>query len=145
MLSERQRLGGAVTGEEALRQHRDVHLPLVQRGKADGEGIDPVVEILAKPAVAHELLERAVGRRDQTEVDGDRLVAAEPLESPLFEHAQQLGLCDQRGIRDLVEEQGALVGDLEAAGFAIVGAGERPFFVAEDFRLEQRIGQRARS
>ena len=77
--------------------------------------------------------------RKSTEID---FVAAEPLEAALLEHAQQLGLRDQRHVADLVEKQRAVVGQLEAAGLAIVRAGERAFFVAEDFRFEQRVGQR---
>ena len=139
---ERQPLRRAVAREEALREHRDVDLPLAQRRQPDRERVDAVVEIFAEPAVADELLERPVGRRDQAEVDRDRLVAAEALEAPLLEHAQQLGLRDERHVADLVEEQRAVVGQLEAARLAIVRAGERAFFVAEDFRLEQRVGQR---
>ena len=115
---------------------------LAQRRQPDRERVDAVVEVFAEAAVAHELLERPVGRRDQPEVDRDRLVAAEPLEAALLEHAQQLGLRDQRHVADLVEEQRAVVGELEAARLAIVRAGERALFVAEDFRLEQRVGQR---
>ena len=76
------------------------------------------------------------------EVDVDRSIAAEALEAPLLEHAQQLGLRHQRHVADFVEEQRAAVGQLEAAGLAIVRAGERALFVAEDFRLEQAVGQR---
>ena len=70
------------------------------------------------------------------------VVAAEPLEAALLEHAQQLGLRDERQVADLVEEQRAVVGELEAARLAIVRAGERAFLVAEDLRLEQRVGER---
>ena len=89
---ERQAVGGAVAREEALREDRDVGRALAQRRQADRERVDAVVEILAEPRVADELIERPVGRRDQAEVDLDRLVAAEPLEPPLLERAQQLGL-----------------------------------------------------
>ena len=139
---ERQSLRRAVARQEALREHRDVHLPLAQRGQPDRERVDAVVKVLAEPSVAHELLERPVGRRNQPEVDRDRLVAAEPLEAALLEHAQQLGLRDERHVADFVEEQRALVGQLEASGLAIVRAGERALLVAEDFRFEQRVGQR---
>ena len=115
---------------------------LAQRRQPDRERVDAVVEILAEARVADELIERPVGRRDQAEVHLDRGVAAEPLEAALLEHAQQLGLRDERHVADLVEEERAVVGELEAAGLAIVRAGERPFLVAEDFRLEQRVGQR---
>ena len=106
---ERQPLRGAVARQEALRQHRDVDLPLAQRRQADRERVDAVVEVFAEPAVADELLERAVGRRNQPEVDRDRLVAAEALEAALLEDAQQLGLGDQRHVADFVEEQRAVV------------------------------------
>ena len=45
----------------------------------------------------------------------DRLVGAERLDRPLLQHAQQLGLRRQRQLGDLVEEQRAAVGGLEAA------------------------------
>ena len=87
LIVERQPLRGAVPREESLREHGNVDLPLAQRRQSDREGIHPVVEVLAEAAVAHELLERTVGRRDQSEVDRDRLVPAETFEAPLFEHS----------------------------------------------------------
>ena len=71
----------------------------------------------------------------------DRFIAAEALEAPFLEHAQQLGLCHQRHVADFIEEERAAVGKLQAPRLAIVGAGEGAFFVAEDFRLEQAVGQ----
>ena len=68
--------------------------------------------------------------------------AAEPAELPLLQHAQQLDLRRRRHLGDLVEEQRAAVGELEAAGAAIGGAGERALLVAEDLALEQRLGNR---
>ena len=139
---ERHALGRAVAGQEALAQHRNVDLPLAQRWQPDGERVDAVVQVLAEAAVADELFERAVGGRNQPEIDRDRLVSAQALEAAFLEHAQQLGLCDERRVGDLVEEERALVGQLEAPGLAVVRAGERPFFIAEDFRLEKRVRQR---
>lgn len=51
-------------------------------------------------------------------------MTAEPLEAMLLEHAQQFCLRNERQIPDLVEEQRAVVGELEAPGFAIVGSRE---------------------
>ena len=50
-----------------------------------------------------------------------------------------------RQVADLVEEQRAAVGQLEAPAALAVGAGEGAALVAEQLRLEQRLGQRARS
>ena len=71
------------------------------------------------------LLEVAVGRRDDADVDLDRLAAADALELALLQHAQQLDLHLQRQVADLVEEQRAAVGQLEAPEPARHRAGER--------------------
>ena len=130
---ERHALRRAVAVEEPLREHRDVDLPLAQRRQPDRERVDAVIEVLAEAPVAHELLERTIGRRDQPKVDGDRLVPAEPLEAPLFQHAQELGLRDERRVGNFVKKQGAVIGQFQPPGLAIVRAGERAFFVAEYF------------
>ena len=139
---ERQSVRGAVAREKAIRQHRNIHGALAQRRQPDREGVDAVVEIFAETALAHEHVERAIGGRDQAEVDVDRFVAAEAFEASLFEHAQQLGLRHQRHVADFVEEQRAAVGELEAARLAIVRAGEGAFFIAENFRFEQAVRER---
>ena len=69
-----------------------------------------------------------------------RLLAADALELAVFDNAQQLLLHQPRGIGQFVQEQGAAVGALEPALVGARCAGERPGFVAEQFALEQRIG-----
>src|SRR5207237_8813943 len=63
-------------------------------------------------------------------------------EFPSLQNLQQLDLRRRRRLADLVEEQRAAVGELEAALAPIGGAGERAFFVAENFALEQRLRNR---
>ena len=76
-------------------------------------------------------------RRDQADVDLDRLVAADAEDLLVLQHAQQLGLQRQRHVADFVEEQRAAVGVLEAALAQPVGAGERAGLVAEQLVVEQ--------
>ena len=83
-----------------------------------GKDVEPVVEVLAELAVGDQLLEVAVRRRDHAHVDANGLAAADALELALLQHAQQLDLHVQRHVADLVEEQRAAVGELEAAGRA---------------------------
>ncbi len=128
-------------GEETLGEDRDIHQAFVQRRQSNRERVDPIVEILAKPALPNELLEWPVGGRDQAEVDFDRPVAPQPLEPPVLEDAEQLGLGDDREIADLIEKQGAVVGQLEAPRLAVVGASVGALLVAEDLGFEQRVGQ----
>jgi len=53
------------------------------------------------------------------------------------QHAQQPHLQVGRHVADLVQEQRAAVGLLEAAAARRLGAGERPALVAEELRLQQ--------
>ena len=62
-------------------------------------------------AFSRSLLVAAISRT----FDLDRLGAAEPLELALLQHAQQLHLRRQVDVADLVEEQRAALGQLEAA------------------------------
>jgi hypothetical protein len=75
--------------------------------------LDAIIAVLAG-AVSHELFERTAGCGDQAEIDRDGLVPAQPLESAFLEHAQQLGLRDERGVGDLAEKERA-VGELQPA------------------------------
>ena len=77
-----------------------------------------------------------VGRRDDPDVDPARPRRAEPLELAGLDDAQQLGLLAHRHVGDLVEEQRAPVGELEAADAIGLGVGERAAHVAEQLALE---------
>ena len=56
-----------------------------------------------------------MGGADHADVDLDFLAAAETLDHPLLQEAQQLGLQAEGQVADLVEEQGAAVGMLDLA------------------------------
>ena len=71
--------------------------------------------------------------------------AADALELALLEDAEELGLGLQGQLADLVEEEGAAVGQLEAADPPGDGAGEGALLVAEQLALDQarRAGRRS--
>ena len=64
-------------------------------------------------------------------------VAAHALELALLQHAQQLRLQLEGQLADLVEEQRAAVGQLEAPELPRQRAGERPLLVPEQLALDQ--------
>ena len=123
-------------------QPGNVLAPLAQGRNPDREDVQPVVEVGAEAAVGRHRPEVAVGGGDQPHVHLALVRRAEPLELALLEHAQQLGLQLQRQVADLVEEDGAVVGELEAALAGGDGAGEGAPFVAEQLALDQRRRQR---
>ena len=118
-------------------EQRDVVLAIAQRRQLDRDDVQPVEQILAEPPVLHHLPQVDVGRGDDADVDLDRLHAAEAHELALLDHAQQLGLRLERDVADLVEEDAALVGEVEQPLLRVDGAGERALDVAEQRRLEQ--------
>ena len=81
-----------------------------------------------------------MGGRDHPHVGGHGARSAHPLELALLEDAQDLGLHGQRHVADLVQEEGALLGQLEAAGTGPHRAGEGAPLVAEQLRLVRSVG-----
>jgi len=64
----------------------------------------------------------------------------EAFEFMLLQNAEQFGLQFQRNVADVIEENGAFVGELEAANFLGNGSGERAALVAEKFAFQQTAG-----
>jgi len=67
----------------------------------------------------------------------DGALAADALHLAFFQHAQQLGLHGERHVADLIEEDGSVLRLLKLAEMASGRAGERSFFVPEQFRFNQ--------
>jgi len=79
----------------------------------------------------------AVGGGNDAHIDPRRRRGAEPFEFPLLEHAQELDLQVEGQLADLVQEDRAAMGELEATDFAGEGAGEGPLLVTEELTLDQ--------
>ena len=115
---------------------------LAERRELQGDDVEAVVEVLAEVALRDALLEVAVRGGDDAHVDLERLVAADALERPLLQEAQQLHLRGQGDLAHLVEEERAAVGLLEAALAPGDRAGERALLVAEELALQERLAER---
>ena len=84
-----------------------------------------------------------MGGADDARIESDVLVPAQALDRALLEEAQQRRLRLQRQVADLVQEQGAAVGMLEATALALGGAGEGAALEAEQLGLHQAFRDRA--
>jgi hypothetical protein len=69
-----------------------------------------------------------------------RSYAAQAFEFTLLQYAQQLGLQLQRNITDLIQEECALISQLEATDPLRDRAGEGAPFVSEDLAFQQTAG-----
>jgi hypothetical protein len=122
---------------EVLGEAGDLLAPVAQRRNQDVDDVQPIEEVLAKAAGRDFAPEVAVGGADRSHVDPDVVVAADPGELTILQDMQELGLQGGMQLADLVEEDGAAVGQLEAARLALVGAGKGATLVAEQLALEQ--------
>ena len=94
-------------------------------------------QVLAEASLAHRLRQVDVRRRDEAHVDLERARAAETLEAPLVDDAQQLRLQRRREVQDLVEVERAPGGHLDLADLGRARVREGATLVPEQLRLEQ--------
>ena len=113
-------------------------------GSTIGTDVEPIVQVLAELAVFDRVLRASALVAAMTRTS-TRIVRLSPTRSNslLLQHAQQLHLQLRRRAVDFVEEDGAAVRRLEAAGLVLDGPGERPLDVPEEFAFEQVLVQGA--
>src|SRR5262249_61922173 len=103
----------------------DVLCSLAQGGHSDREDVEPEEEVGAELPLASRFLQIPVGGCNDTRVRAQRLAAADTLELALLEDAQQQDLDRRWQLADLVQEDRATGGQLEATPppFEVTGAG----------------------
>ena len=77
---------------EVARQDRDIAGAFAQRRKRNGEHIQPIVEVFAKPSLFDFLPERPIGRGDHANVDLNRFTPADTIHFTFLQDPQQLRL-----------------------------------------------------
>src|SRR5713226_597750 len=101
--------------DEALDQQRNIFTPFSQWRQIDRYDIQPIIKVLSEGPIFYHLFEIRTCGRDNTHVDLDGTVAANPLELPLLQYAQQFDLKRCRHVADFIEENGSTIGLLESA------------------------------
>src|SRR5256886_17682387 len=122
-----------------MSERHDVFPSRPERQELDRDHVQAEVEVLAEAAGRDLLAQHAVGRGDDARVDRVRLAAAAAQALALLQRAQELHLDVRRDLGDLVEEERAAVGALEAAGARRDGAREGALLVAEELALEDTL------
>ncbi|MNF78791.1 hypothetical protein D3C84_609870 [compost metagenome] len=131
---------GTLPGKEGIGDFVDVGTPFAQGGQLQGDHVQAVVEVLTELADLGQALEVAVGRGDQAHIDFLRLYRAYSANFTFLQYAQQACLGFERQFADFIEEQGAAVRGFHQPGTTGAGAGECAFFMAEQFRLDEGLG-----
>src|SRR2546430_14196210 len=96
------------------RPPRSTLFPYTTLFRSDLDRVETKQQIFAEAAGLHLRVDVGVRGRYDAHVGTARAGRAHALVFARLEHAQQLRLLRQRQIRDLVEEQGAALGELDA-------------------------------
>src|SRR5262249_30305852 len=131
---------GTEPREERRGQRQDIFGAIRERRKRDRKNIQPVEEVFAKLPGRQSIGWRVVRGGDDADLDLNLLAAADPPERVLLEDPQELRLHRDVHLGDLVEEERAVVGELEASEPPFERSREGAALVAEDLALDQRLG-----
>jgi hypothetical protein len=115
---------------------------VAQRSNRNREDVQAVIQVLAELALVDGLHEIPVRCRNNADIDFDGIRSAEALELAFLEHAEEFDLNVERNFADLIQENGSMVGQLEAPNAAADRARKRPLLVTEQLGLDQTCGQR---
>ena len=116
---------------------------IAQGRHLDRHDAQAVVQVVAERALGDGLAQGAVGGRHDAHVHQLGLRPPHALEAALLHGLQDLGLGLLVHVADLVEEEGAAVGEFEFAAHRLFRAGEGAAFVAEQDALDEVGGNRA--
>src|SRR5918992_1346164 len=96
---------------------RNVSGPLSESRKLDRHYVEPVIEVVAECASADGFFQVDVGKRDDANVDSNRLLATQTLEAALFDDAKQLRLSGGAEACYLVKHERTAVSRFKPSGF----------------------------
>src|SRR5205085_1983804 len=129
--------------EEMRDQEGNVVAPLTQTGQLDGNDVKTIKEVLTKRALFDFLLERLIGGSHHPNVHQHRCVITNAPDLMLLQDAEQTALQQRRHGTNFIEKNRASVGFLKQTFLIVYGAGERAAAVAEEFRFQKVLRQRA--
>src|SRR3979490_1368612 len=103
---------------------------------------DSVEQVLPEMPTRPPLRQVAVGGRDDAHIQaGGRDLAPDGLNLSAFQEPQQLRLHPQAHLPDFVEEDSALMRQLQTSDLVAIRASEAASSVAEQFGFEERFGK----
>ncbi len=104
--------------------------------------VDAEEEVLPESLAVDHLLEILVGGRDNPNIHGYGSMVPNPLELFCFKDSEELHLCGQGDVRNLIKEEVSFVSCLEPADSMTISSCEGAFDVAEELALEQGFIER---
>ena len=123
---------------------RDLGPSIAERREVDGEHLQPKAKVGPEAPGCDGRIERRVGGDDEPRRRAQFGHAADATKGAVLEHAEQPRLHVGGQLRDFVEKDGAVAGDLEQSAFRRSSVGEGAPLVPEQFALDERSRERGR-
>ena len=121
------RLAVQYSREEVLGQPGNVPAALAQGRNHDGDNVDPIKQVLAKPALFHLRFQIVVGSGNEAEINLLGSSSPQPLHRLLLKSAQQFALQPKVEGRNLVQKKRAGMCQLDQPGLALSAPVKAPF------------------
>src|SRR5437762_222353 len=126
--------------DERPGQRQDVFGALAERWKRDRKDVEAVEEVFTELPRGQGVGGRTVRGGNDPAGHVELLAAADATERIVLQDPQELGLHRNLHLCDLVEEEGAPVGELEAAEPPLDRSREGAALMSEDLALDERLG-----
>src|SRR5712691_10064461 len=127
--------------EEVLHEERDILSPLTKRRDGKGDDVQPIKDVFAESALAHQRFEVLVRGRHHSRVHRDRLTGSHGAYFTILERAKQLHLEGGAHLADLVEKHRPALRLFEQPLLADAGPGEGALDVTKVLRLQEVFGE----
>ena len=129
-------------GEKVLRQERNVVPPFSKRRNRDLNDRKPIKQIAPKRSFGDHLLEIAVRRRDDPDIDSTWPVLPDAIDLSSLKCPQDLRLQCEGYLSDFVQKERTAVRSLEFPRSVRVRPGEGALAVPEQLRLDEVMRER---
>ena len=122
---------------------RDIGTMFPQAWQANGDDIQPEIEVFAKRARLIRRFQVAVRCRDHADVYWNFVVASDRPHFSFLQYAQEFGLHLQGKLADFVEEDGSAIRGIKKPCFRLQRSRKCALFVAEELAFHQRGHKRS--
>src|SRR4051812_39312966 len=128
--------------QEVVGEKRNIFATFTKRRQIKSNDVDTVEKVLAEATGSDFVSKVAVGGADDASVGASFLGVANAIVGTVLEELQGLGLKAKIEFGDFVEEESAVLGAFDVTGLGGVSVCKSTFFVAKEFALEERSGNR---
>jgi hypothetical protein len=115
----------------------NVFAAITQRWQLDGKYIQAKVEVTSKFAISYHFRQVAMSCSYESNIHLVSSTATQAFEFLFLQYAQQFGLKLRGNIANLIQEEGAFIGQLEAAQLLRYGSSECALLVAKKLALQE--------